>query len=124
NGPRFLVHGTRASWIKCGLDPQESQLAAEMCVDTGATSPRESAVLVDGASGVETAAVIPQGDYRHFYAAVRDAVRGAGSNPAAQAIATTAVVEAAAQSAAEGRVLTLPLTEAECVAFRMSSEVR
>jgi predicted dehydrogenase len=115
---RFAVHGSRASWIKYGLDAQEFQLAAEMGVDIGA--PRgESAVLVDGETGEEAEAIVPRGDYRHFYSALRAAVRGESSNPVppAQAIATTAVVETTARSAAERRVLPLPLTDDERAAF-------
>lgn len=115
NVPRFIVHGSRASWIKYGLDPQEFQLAAEMGVDLGASLPGESAVLVNGTTAVETPTVIPTGDYRRFYSALRDAVCGEGNNPVppAQAIATTAVMETAARSAAEGRVLPVPLTGEE-----------
>ena len=109
-GPRFIVHGSRGSWIKVGVDPQEVQLSAAMGVELGGVSPVESATFVDGTTRVETATVIPRGDYRQFYVAVGDAIRGTGRNPVppAEAIATTAVVEAAARSSAEGRVLPLP----------------
>jgi predicted dehydrogenase len=122
-GPRFVVHGSRGSWIKHGLDPQEFQLAAAMGVDIGGALPRESAVLVEGATGVEAETTIPPGDYRRFYTALRDAVRSAGSNPVppAEAIATTAVVETAIRSAADGRVLPLPLTHEERAAFASTS---
>jgi predicted dehydrogenase len=111
---RFAVHGSRASWMKYGLDAQEFQLAASAGLEVG-TPPPEYAVLVEGATGFETETAIPPGDYRQFYAAIRDAVRGDGPNPVppAQAIATTAVVETAAHSAAESRVLTVPLTDEE-----------
>ena len=119
-GPRFVVHGTRGSWIKVGVDPQEVQLSAAMGVALGGASPVESATYVDGTTRVETATVIPRGDYRQFYIAVGDAIRGKGSNPVppAQAIAVTAVVETAARSSAEGRVLPLPLTGSDGVANR------
>jgi predicted dehydrogenase len=122
-GPRFVVHGSRGSWIKLGIDPQESELSAAMGVDAGGASPVESASFVDGTTRVETATAIPRGDYSRFYASLRDAIHGNGSNPVppAQAIATTAVVETAARSAAEGRVLPLPLTEEERAAFSDSS---
>ena len=32
-GPRFLLHGTRGSFVKWGLDPQEDQLKAGMSFD-------------------------------------------------------------------------------------------
>ena len=114
-GPRFVVHGSHGSWIKRGIDPQEFQLSAAMGVAAGGASPVESAALVDGTTGVETATAITPGDYRRFYLALGDAIRGTGGNPVppAEAIVTTAVVETAARSAAEGRVLPLPLTAEE-----------
>ena len=121
-GPRFVVHGSRGTWIKVGIDPQEFELSAAMGVDLGGAAPVESSTLVDGTTRVETGTPIPRGDYRQFYTALGDAIRGTGSNPVppAEAIATTAVVETAARSAAEGRVLPLPLTaeEREGVATR------
>jgi predicted dehydrogenase len=118
-GPRFVVHGSRGTWIKVGIDPQEFELSAAMGVDLGGAAPVESATLVDGPTRVETSTPIPRGDYRQFYTALRDAVCGKGSNPVppAEAIATTAVVETAARSAAEGRALPLPLTAEERAAF-------
>jgi len=112
-GPRFVVHGSRGTWIKAGIDPQEFDLSAAMGVDLGGGRPVESATLVDGTTRVETTTPIPRGDYREFYVALRDAIRGDGENPVppAEAIATTAVVETAARSAVEGRVLALPPLE-------------
>ena len=118
-GPRFVVHGSRGSWIKVGIDPQEFMLSAAMGTDLGGGPPVESATLVDGTTRVEVSTPIPSGDYRQFYTALSDAIRGDGCNPVAlaEAIATTAVVETAARSAAEGRVLPLPLTAEERAAF-------
>ena len=122
-GPRFIAHGSRGSWIKVGVDPQEVQLSAAMGVELGGVSPVESATCVDGTTRVETTVVIPRGDYRRFYVAVGDAIRGNGKNPVppAQAIATTAVVETAARSSAEGRALPLPLTDSERAQFEASA---
>jgi predicted dehydrogenase len=114
NRLRFAVHGTRGSWVKQGLDPQELQLAAQAGLEVG-TPPLEFAVLVDGATGLETEVAIPAGDYGRFYADVRDAVRDHGPNPVppAQAIGTVAVVETAARSASASRPLPIPLTPEE-----------
>jgi len=118
-GPRFIVHGSRGTWLKVGIDPQEFELSAAMGVALGGAAPVESATFVEGTSRVETVTPIPRGDYRRFYTALRDAIRGEGTNPVppAQAIAATAVVETAARSAEEGRVLPLPLTAEERAAF-------
>ena len=112
--PRFAVHGTEASWIKYGLDPQEAQLAAGVGIEPS-DDPAESAELIDGITGAHTATPLPAGDYRRFYEAVRDAVQGKGQNPVppAQAMATTALVATAARSASERRALPLALTDAE-----------
>ena len=88
--PRFLLHGTKGSFRKFGLDPQEPALVG------GATVPRmgsgdewlgepeplwgELAIAADpenapgklARSKVQT----ERGDYRGFYANVRDAIRG------------------------------------------------
>jgi scyllo-inositol 2-dehydrogenase (NADP+) len=86
--PRFLLHGTRGSFKKFGLDPQEPALVA------GAKVPRmgEGDWLAEKESewGVLTVAPVPAdpgtlvrtsiqtefGDYRHYYANVRDAING------------------------------------------------
>jgi predicted dehydrogenase len=119
--PRFVVHGQAGSWIKYGLDAQERQLIAALTPgDTGPAHDGERAVLVDGASGAQTETAISPGDYRQFYLQLRDAVLGVASNPVRpeQVIPVIAVLEAAIRSSAEGRSLTLPLTEAEILAFK------
>jgi predicted dehydrogenase len=89
NSPRFLLHGTKGSFKKHGLDPQEPAL------DGGAKVPvlgspevwlqeKESAwgklavapVPADPAMLVEQQVKTELGDYRSFYANVRDAVLG------------------------------------------------
>ena len=89
NSPRFLLHGTRGSFRKHGLDPQEGALVG------GANLPvmgspavwlleKESAwgkltvapVPADPAMLVEHHVKTEPGDYRGFYANVRDAVLG------------------------------------------------
>src|SRR5580698_1648093 len=86
--PRFLLHGTKGSFKKYGLDPQEPTLLS------GAKVPRmgegewlaepESAwgtltvapVLADPATLVRTKVKTELGDYRGYYANVRDAING------------------------------------------------
>ena len=142
--PRFVVHGTRGSWIKYGLDAQERQLVAAQTHDGG--SPKgghyvraetaveaEHAVLTDGASGRQEQMPIRAGDYGQFYVRLRDALGARLSNgerapspssnpvPPEQAVAVMAVVEAAIRSSAAGHACMLPLTEAERLGFRMLS---
>ena len=117
--PRFIVHGQAGSWIKNGLDVQERQLVAALTREDRPTDAGEHAVLVDGVSGTESESPIPRGDYRQFYVQLRDAVHGVSSNPVppAQVIPVIAVVETAIRSSAEGRALTLPLTDEEALGF-------
>jgi predicted dehydrogenase len=122
SGPmtRFTLHGTAASWIKRGLDPQEGRLVAALTAPADAPPDAdERAVLIDGAAGTASESPIPRGDYRQFYIAFGNAVRGTGRNPVppAQAVAVTAVVETAIRSSFEGRALPVPLTAAEISAF-------
>jgi scyllo-inositol 2-dehydrogenase (NADP+) len=72
--PRFAVHGTHGSYVKYGLDPQESQLKAGM-------DPRAADFGIDECDGTLTlsdgsAETVPteRGNYRAFYEAVADAV--------------------------------------------------
>jgi scyllo-inositol 2-dehydrogenase (NADP+) len=86
--PRFLLHGTAGSYKKYGLDPQEPAIVA------GAKVPRmgegewlmepEAAwgtltvapALVDPETLVKTVMRTEPGDYRSYYANVRDAILG------------------------------------------------
>ncbi|MYZ07146.1 Gfo/Idh/MocA family oxidoreductase [Streptomyces sp. SID2999] len=115
-GPRFRVLGSRAGFVKYGLDPQEAALR------DGARPGTESAWGVEeeslwgrlgagespvtgGGTPVET---VP-GDYPAYYAAVAAAVRGTGPNPvtALEAAETLDVLEAARRSARDKVTVTL-----------------
>jgi len=79
-GPHFTIHGTGGSFIKYGMDPQEAKLRGDQCPqgeDWGADWGREpeqnwGTLSLPG----EPAQTIPTepGDYRGFYANVRDAI--------------------------------------------------
>jgi predicted dehydrogenase len=108
--PRFVVHGLAGSWIKYGHDRQERELIAALTPEGRETAhDDERAVLVDGVTGTEKEMPVPRGDYRQFYAQLRDALLGLGGNPVPpeQALAVMAVVEAAIASSAEGRAVAL-----------------
>lgn len=98
---RFAVHGTRASWLKSGLDVQEDQLKAGLSPGGPGwgVDPRP-AVRVDGATGDRGAAPVPAGDYGAYYAGVTRALAGEGANPVPpdQALAVMAVLEAGIES--------------------------
>jgi len=75
--PRFLVRGTRATWIKHGFDVQETALRAgpvQRDSRWGAEGPEQWGTLITdaGRSKVETL----HGNYFAYYENVRDAIHG------------------------------------------------
>src|SRR5207244_1742160 len=117
---RYRPTGRDRSWIKYGVDAQERQMVTALTPGDGvAPGETEHAVLFDGASAARTDMPLPPGDYPEFYRRVRDAIAGAGRNPVPpeQAVAVAAVIDTVIRSSAEGRALTLPLTEAERLEF-------
>ncbi|MGQ0713706.1 MAG: Gfo/Idh/MocA family protein [Gemmatimonadaceae bacterium] len=109
SGPRFRLLGSRAAYVKWGLDVQESKLRRGQL--PGSTEfldePQDEPGKIGAEDDVRSVPTIP-GDYRRFYVGVRDALRGAAPpvDPA-HAIATLAVIDAAGRSAAEARVMRL-----------------
>ena len=79
-GPHFLIHGTKGSFVKYGMDPQEARLRADKFpqgTDWGADWGEDPEELWGTLSLVgEPAARVKteRGDYRGFYANVRDAI--------------------------------------------------
>lgn len=79
-GPHFLIHGTNGSFVKYGMDPQEARLRAENPpegLDWGADWGEEPEELWGTLSIVGEPSVkvkTERGDYRGFYANVRDAI--------------------------------------------------
>lgn len=104
HGLRFAVHGTRASWIKHGSDPQEAAIL------TGRTPDGESwgvdsieGVLTSGEDGTTTAVPNEHGDYRLFWRALAASIRGDDANPVPpnEAITVMEVLDAGLRSAAK-----------------------
>ncbi|MFZ0661628.1 MAG: Gfo/Idh/MocA family oxidoreductase [Acidobacteriaceae bacterium] len=106
-GPRFLVHGTKGTFIKWGLDPQEDALrAGAKFANPGFGEEPESQwgelrIAGEPVRKIKTAA----GDYRGIYANVRDAILGKAKLEVTpeQAWRTTRLIELARLSSAEGR---------------------
>jgi scyllo-inositol 2-dehydrogenase (NADP+) len=79
-GPHFLIHGTKGSFVKYGMDPQEARLRGENCpqgLDWGADWGVEPEELWGTLSLVGEPSVkikTERGDYRGFYTNVRDAI--------------------------------------------------
>ncbi len=118
--PRFLLHGTRGSFRKYGLDPQEPTLVAGGTVPPVGDSrewlaePEENwgtlAVAPDPAVPnklTRTVVKTELGDYRNYYANVRDAILGVAPLNVTPEDGYRAVklLEMARRSSAEGRTL-------------------
>jgi scyllo-inositol 2-dehydrogenase (NADP+) len=79
-GPHFLIHGTKGSFVKYGMDPQEALLRGEDFphgTNWGADWGGEPESLWGTLSLVGEPSVkvkTERGDYRGFYANVRDAI--------------------------------------------------
>jgi predicted dehydrogenase len=119
-GPHFLLHGTKGSFIKYGMDPQEAPLrqgevpdGADWGPDWGEEPEAQWGTLTVVAGPGPQKVKTERGDYRGFYANVRDAiVHGARlAVTPEQALRTMQVIELARQSSQERR--TLPWSEAE-----------
>ena len=109
---RYQVHGTRGSYVKYGLDPQEDSLKA------GARPPQEDwgydmrdgvVTLANGDMMAEETLLTIPGNYPAYYAGIRDAINGEGKNPvtAEEAIQVMELIELGLQSAEKRQTLTL-----------------
>ena len=114
-GPRFRVLGSKAGYVKYGLDPQEAALreglrpgadGARWGVEAEAWWGRLGSGESPQSGGGEPVPTL-EGDYPAYYAAIAHALRTGGRPPvtALEAAAALRVLEAAKLSAAEGRTV-------------------
>lgn len=79
-GPHFLIHGAKGSFVKCGMDPQEERLRGgkfPQGKDWGNDWGVEDEKWWGTLSPVDEPSIkvkTERGDYRGFYANVRDAI--------------------------------------------------
>ena len=126
-GPHFLVHGTRGSFVKFGLDPQEDALKRGERPGRSADWGREPSeawgtLRIGGVGSIQDRGVPAQpgedrkvptteaGDYRGYYENVRDAILGKAelAVTARAALRVMRVLELAQQSNRERRVVDYP----------------
>ena len=112
---RFAVHGTRGTFLVEGLDAQEDILKTGPSPDDVAApdwgrDPRVAHLWLDEGDMVRHQDVqLLNGSYPSYYAAIRDALRGAGANPVppSEAIAVQELIDIGMQAARERREITL-----------------
>ncbi len=112
-GPHFLIHGTKGSFVKYGMDPQEPRLRGANVpdgVDWGADwgeEPEENWGTLSLVGKPSERVQTERGDYRGFYANVRDAIEK--KSPLAvtpeQALRTMRAVMLAHKSSRERRTV-------------------
>jgi predicted dehydrogenase len=111
--PRVVLHGTRGSYVKQSLDPQEAALKAGLLPDGSGRWGRdeEDGVLTVEEGGMLHARPVatPDGAYQAYYAGVRDAMLGTGPNPvtAEQASMVMRLLDAGRESSEQRREVIL-----------------
>lgn len=104
--PRFAIHGTRGSFVKYGLDPQEEILknGGEPNTPGFGRDPRDGTLTVAGESWPVASET---GGYIQFYRGVAEAIRDGAPPPVDPADAREGLrlIDLARQSAREGRTL-------------------
>ena len=120
-GPRFVLHGTKGSYVKHGLDPQEEALArGETPRDSSwGSEPEESwGTLTLAQDGTVTGKKVATeaGDYRRYYENVRDAILS-GAPPDVtprQALTVMRLLELARESSRQRRTLEFNAVSEDC----------
>ena len=107
-GPRFRMLGSRAAYVKWGMDPQEAKLRATGRLDQAGfgEDPADQWGKLGAGPDVRTVPTEP-GSYRRFYEGMVEALRGTAPPPVDphDAISGLRVIEAARRSSAERRVV-------------------
>jgi predicted dehydrogenase len=112
--PRYIIHGTEGSFVKCGIDPQEEMLqngGVPGGPEWGREEESDWGVLNTDVGGVHFRGRVEtvRGNYGCFYDELYGALRNgtALSTAASRVIGVTRILEAAFESAQRGRVVLL-----------------
>jgi predicted dehydrogenase len=112
SGPRFVVRGTLGTFTKFGMDPQEDALKSGATPGAGwGEEPEQAwgtlALAGTGCSVVTQSVMTLAGDYRGFYANVRDALLGHAplAVPASDGVRVISLLELARESSRLRRTL-------------------
>ncbi|KNC98014.1 uncharacterized protein SPPG_06433 [Spizellomyces punctatus DAOM BR117] len=111
-GPRFTVHGTKGTFIKHGLDPQEGQLRSEIlptAPEFGAEAENMYGEMWTPDTPAPTKIETIKGAYADFFENVAEAIRAESSEALVvkpeQAAVVIRAIELAQKSSAEGRTI-------------------
>ncbi len=119
-GPRFVVHGTKGSFVKYGLDPQEDALKAGARPQLGNSDgmanwgkdPQVGTLTIHREAWTQTSAAPDvQGNYLAYYAQLRAYLMGQASAPAVtpeHVLQDMQLLELGQQSVDDGRFLAFP----------------
>lgn len=110
-GPHLLIHGTGGSFIKYGMDPQEEILRSPNCLDGPDWGPdwgvetEDRWGMLSPVGGQPHKVKTERGDYRGYYANVRDAIEKGSPLDVTpdQALRTMRGILLAHKSSREGR---------------------
>lgn len=118
--PRFIVHGSQASLIKPRPDQQEAQLLAGITPGDSRWGSDDAPALLHTAETVRELAPA-RGDQRIFYHTLVQALRDGTAGPVRpiEALAVSAIIEAAEIAAKSGTAQAPALTEAERAEFSL-----
>jgi predicted dehydrogenase len=109
-GPRFILHGTRGSFVKYDLNPQEAALKAggrPGSADWRRDPYPGTLVLANARNLDEWLLSGVAGDHTRYYASVREAILGQAPNPvlAIEALRVIRLIELGLVSSVEGKMI-------------------
>ncbi len=105
--PRFLVHGTKGSLAKHGIDPQEAQLGGGMRPGDAGWGVDEEPLWHWDAAGTRAALTLDRGTQQSFYTRLAASLHDEGPPPndPVEMLIVQEVLEAAIRASDEGRTI-------------------